>query len=298
MDELSHALDMTLRYNHWGGVKLSFFLALNYIFYLSPATLNRIKKKLTGKVNKKQLKLAVSYEFINPNDAWCLDYLSFKWGHHQLYILLIIDDCSRYLLNWIVTTEATGEQVRTLLTETSLIFGAPKVLKSDNGPQFREELSSFLEKLDIEHYSSPKMLPQFNGKIERFNEDMRFTVNVAAKSSNVDQLISIIGRSVYEYNYLRPHQALEGVTPYARYEGLDDLIKARIKQVKEQDPYRKARMQEQAIWIPGKPDPSYVPKKLIIPESSSNQQKGLIVPVKSRKTRGKTIGYVRQSLHI
>ncbi len=288
---------MTLLYNHWGGVKLSNFLALNNIFYLSPATFNRIKKKLTGKVKKKQLKLAVSYEFIDPDDAWCLDFLTFNWGHHKLYILLIIDDCSRYLLNWTVTTQETGEQVRALLSETFLIFGTPKVLKSDNGPPFREELSSFLAKLDIEHYNSPKKRPIFNGKVERCNKDIRFTVRVAAKSAEADQLISIIGRSVHEYNYLRPHQALEGVTPYARYEGLDKMFKARIKYVKEQDPYRKARRRKNAIWIPGKPDPDYVPKKLILPESANHQRKGLIVPIKSKRTRGKTIGYVRQSLH-
>jgi len=298
LKELSAALNMTLCYNHWGGVKLSSFLARNKIFYLSPATLNRIKKRLTGLVQKKKLKLAVSYEFIDPNDTWSLDFLSFNWGHHLLYILVIIDDSSRYLLNWSITTEATSEVVRKLLCETFLIFGAPKVLKSDNGPQFREELKSFLQELAIEHYPNPVRRPSFNGKTERHNKEVRFAVEKAAQTAEVDHMVSIIGRSFHEYNYLRPHQALDGVTPYERYKGLDDAIKARIDFVKEQDLQRKASRQQRAIWIPGEPVPGYTPLKLIIPGSSQEKVKGLIVPVKSKFTRGKTIGYVRQSLHL
>jgi len=298
LDKLLTALNMTLFYNHWGGVKLSSFLALNGVFYLSPATLNRIKKKLTGLVNEKELKLVVSYEFIKPNDAWSLDFLTFMWGHHRLYILLIIDDCSRYLLNWTITTEATEQLVRALLTETFMIFRAPQVLKSDNGPQFREGLSEFLNKIAVEHYPSPVKRPTFNGKTERFNEEVRFAVNKAKEVSDVDSMVSIIGRSFYEYNYLRPHQALGGVTPFMRYCGLEDRMKARIEFVKEQDLYRKAMKRKQKISIPGSPDPDYVPGKLFIPGNSENKEKGLIVPVKSKKTRGKTIGYVKQSFHL
>ena len=298
LKELSSALNMTLRYNHWGGVKLSSFLVRNKVFYLSPATLNRIKKKLTGLVQRKKLKLAVSYEFINPNDAWSLDFLTFTWGHHRLYILVIIDDCSRYLLNWTIVTEATSELVRKLLCETFLIFGAPKILKSDNGPQFREELKSFLRELSIEHYPNPVWRPTYNGKTERHNQEVRFAVEKAAKAAGVESMVSTIGHSFHEYNYLRPHQALGGSTPYERYTGLDEEIRARIELVKEQDLFRKAMKLKRTIWIPGKPDPDYVPGKLIAPGNSQTKEKGLIVPIKSKMTRGKTIGYVRQSLHV
>ena len=289
---------MTLRYNHWGGIKLSSFLARNKIFYLSPATLNRVKKRLSGLIKKRKLKLAVSYEFINPNDAWSLDFLSFNWGNHRLYILIIIDDCSRYLLNWSITTEETNEVVKKLLCETFLIFRAPAVLKSDNGPPFKEELNSFLHELAIEHYPNPVRRPSFNGKTERHNKEVRLAVEAAAKEAEVEGMVNIIGRSFHEYNYLRPHQALGGATPYECYVGLGDEIKARIEFVKEQDLFFKAMKQKRKIWIPGWPDPDYVPGKLFIPGNLQNKNKGLIVPVKSKKTRGKSIGFVRQTLHL
>ena len=289
---------MTLSYNRWGGVKLSSFLARNSVFYLSPATLNRVKKRLSGLIEKRKLKLAVSYEFINPNDTWSLDFLSFTWGHHRLYILTIIDDRSRYLLNWSITTEETTEVVKKLLRETFLIFGAPRILKSDNGPPFREELNSFLHKLAIEHYPNPVRRPSFNGKTERHNKEVRLAAETAAKEPQVESMVNIIGRSFHEYNYLRPHQALGGATPYECYAGLEDAIKAHVESVKERDLYRKEMMLKRAIWIPGSPDPDYVPGKLSIPSSSQDKNQGLIVPVKSKKTRGETIGFVRQSLHL
>ncbi|MDY6827415.1 MAG: hypothetical protein SVV67_09635 [Bacillota bacterium] len=85
-------------------------------------------------------------------------------------------------------------------------------------------------------------------------------------------MIRIIGRPLYEYNYLRPHQALDGVTPYEQYIGLDEKMKARIEFVKKQNFFRKAMKQKRTIWIPGMPDPGYVPGKLFIPDNSQNEK--------------------------
>ncbi len=180
-----------------------------------------------------------------------------------------------------MTTEALVEE---LLKETFLIFGSPRVLKSDNGPPFRDSLSFFLEKFGIEHYLNPKKRPTYNGKLERLNEEVRFTVNIASKAADVESMISIIGRSLSEYNYLRPHQALGGSTPYERYTDLDEAIKARIEFIKEQDFLCKSMKRKRTIWIPGVPDPDYVPGKLFIPGNPQNKEKGLIVTVKSKNT--------------
>lgn len=296
-EELSRVLNTTLNYNIWGGQKLSAYLLQNGFCYLSPATLNRIKKHLGKILKAKQLKLPVSYEFINPGDAWSLDFLEFTWGMHKLYVLTIIDDNSRYLLNWTITTKATAELVQELLKETFQIYGAPKVVKSDNGPQFREELALFLEKMQIEHYPNPYRQPEYNGKTERQNKELRFAVQKATMSENLEECISIIGRSFYEYNYIRPHQALGGVTPYQRFSGFEDELKARIQVFKERELQRKEMLVKRTLWVPGYPDPQYIPQKLVLPGQSDQKPKGLIVPVKSKRYRGKMIGYVRQSLH-
>ncbi len=71
-------LNVSLGHHDWGENKLSQFLVLNNICWLSPSTLGRVK-------------LPMSYEFINPNDAWALDFLQFEWGLHTLYIT--VEEC-------------------------------------------------------------------------------------------------------------------------------------------------------------------------------------------------------------
>jgi len=269
----------------------------NEICYLSPATLNRIKKYARWVLSEKELEVPVSYEFINPHDTWSLDFLEFTWGVHTLYILTVIDDYSRFLLNWTVTTKATVELVKELLHETFLLYGTPGVIKSDNGPQFREEFASFLEKTQVEHYPSPRRRPEYNGKTERQNKELRFAAKRAALTETPEECISVIGNCFYEYNYIRPHQALGGVTPYQRFSGFEDELKARVKVFKEQELQNK-RLVKRALWVPGQPDPQHVPEKLFVPGQPEEKPKGLIVPVKSKKQRGKTIGFVRQSLHL
>jgi putative transposase len=293
---LSKALNTTLKHSNWGGQKLSAYLLLNGFSYLSPATLNRIKKRLKGLVKEKGLKIALSYQFVENNNAWCLDFLEFIWGLHKLYILTILDDTSRYLLNWTITTEPTTELVKELLRETFLLFGTPKLVKTDNGPQFRQELSNFLKKLEIEHYPSPYWTPQFNGKTERQNKELRVAADLAAKAARAEDVVAIIGRSFYEYNYIRPHQALEGLTPYMCYSGLEDELKARMKVFKEQELQKKQRMLKRTIWLPGDPDPEYLPRSIILPGQPPKNLTGLIVPIRSKVNRKITVGYVRQSL--
>ena len=70
---------------------------------------------------------------------------------------------------------------------------------------------------------------------------------------------------------------------------------------KEQYLFRIAMKRKRTVWMPGRPGspgPDYVPGKLFIPGNSQNQEKGLTAPIISKKVRGKTIGYVRQSLHV
>lgn len=297
--EVAQALNVSLGHHDWGEKKLSQFLVLNNICWLSPSTLGRIKKKLKEMLAGHKLTLPMSYEFINPNDAWALDFLQFEWGLHTLYILVILDDCSRFVLNWSVTSHPTTQLVKELLTETFAIYGLPKVVKTDNGPQFRKQLAEFLNNARIEHYPSPFRTPTFNGKIERLYGDIRTATESAGQASTIEECISIIGKALYEHNYIRPHQALGGITPYQRYAGLEEHIKEQIKRFKEQLKAQKTnKFTAKRLWTPGSPKTNHIQKNILLPGKSGNKTKGLIVPVKSKNTQGKIIGFVRQSFAV
>jgi len=291
-------LNFTLKYPQWGGEKLSRYLIKNNICYLSPATINRIIKRLQGTIEEKKLKIAVKYEFINPNNAWSMDFLEFNWGMHKLYILTVMDDNSRYVLNWNITTQPKLSMVTKLLKETFAIHGALKIVKTDNGPQFRKEFSDFLEKMGIEHYPSPYYRPTFNGKTERQNKELRFAAEKAARTKTLEECIFTIGNSIHEYNYIRPHEALDGLTPYEKFSGSEKTIKEKVRSFKEQEfRRRKNKYQKGKILIPGQSDPQEVQKELVLLDRDGNKSQGIIVPVKSQNHTGKNIGRVRQTIH-
>ncbi len=292
------SLNFILTYPHWGGEKISRYLLKNQICYLSPATINRLKKRLWGSIDDKKLKIPVKYEFINPNDAWSMDFLEFKWGMYTLYILTNLEDNSRYLLNWNITTSPTLAMVAVLLKETFAIHGMPRVIKSDNGPQFREEFAAFLETMQIEHYPSPYYRASYNGKTERQNEELRFAARKATKAKTLEECVYMIGNSIYEYNYIRPHEALDGVTPYERFSGSEEQVKGSVRIFKEKE--RRRRKKEHwkgKLLLPGQPDPMESQKNLALLGRDDNKSKGIIVPVKSQNHTGKNIGRVRQTIH-
>ena len=80
------------------------------------------------------------------------------------------------------------------------------------------------------------------------------------------------------------------------FSGFEDELKAGMKVFKEQELQKKQRRLKRTIRLPGDPDPEYVPQQLILLGRPTKNLKGLIVPIRSRKNRNKTVGYVRQSL--
>ena len=236
-------ISLKQKHPYFGVLKLTKQLLRSYGLHITPSRAKKILEEhgfQTEKLPSAPSKGTRRFERLDPMELWMMDIMYYRLKKEgRFYLVSVLDDCSRYLLNWTVTTEPSTELVTELLKETFLIYGAPKVVKSDNGPEFRQKLAWFLEKRDIEFYPNPYHKPQYNGKTERQNKELRFAAERAASANTVEECISIIGYSFYEYNYIRPHQALGGVTPYQRYSGFEDDIKAKVKVFKEQEIQKK-----------------------------------------------------------
>jgi transposase InsO family protein len=83
------------------------------------------------------------------------------------YLLAVRDVASGYQLAWLPREQGTAETVCTVLTGLFDRYGAPLVLKADNGPQFRaNETKAFLSKAGVVPLYSPPYYPEYNGAIE------------------------------------------------------------------------------------------------------------------------------------
>src|SRR5262249_51285125 len=77
------------------------------------------------------------------------------------------DLASGYQLAWQPVEAGTEEIVRIVLAELFARFGAPLVLKCDNGSPFRADgMKAFLEKAGVIPLYSPPYWPAYNGAVE------------------------------------------------------------------------------------------------------------------------------------
>ena len=101
------------------------------------------------------------------------------------YILVVTD----YLTKWPeakAMREATGEKVvEYLYKEIICRHGCPRVILSDNGSHFKNQLVEGLcKKFEIKHKRSAPYHPQTNGLVERFNRTLCETLAKVSEEEN------------------------------------------------------------------------------------------------------------------
>ena len=92
--------------------------------------------------------------------------------------------------------------------------GKPKGIRTDNGPEFTSSLfQDWLDKNNIEWVKIQKGKPQQNAIIERFNKTYREDVLDANLFFSLQDVKDLTERWIEDYNYERPHEALDFKTP-------------------------------------------------------------------------------------
>jgi transposase InsO family protein len=110
-----------------------------------------------------------SLDFAEPSlrgATWSLPPIDSPTGSCP-YLLAVRDLSSGYQLCWLPVTTASAAITRKVLTLLFALYGAPLVLKADNGPPFRaEQTKRFLKDAGVHFLFSPPYWPRYNGAIE------------------------------------------------------------------------------------------------------------------------------------
>jgi putative transposase len=147
--------------------------------------------------------------------TWSLDFMSDSLSNGRaIRTLNIIDDYSREAL-WIeVDTSLPAERVVRVLENLLLWRSAPKQIRMDNGPELiSQRLESWAKQKQIELLHIQPGKPAQNAYIERFNRTFREDVLDAYLFDNLDEVREIADLWLEEYNTVRPHEALQGLSP-------------------------------------------------------------------------------------
>ena len=163
--------------------ELAWHITDKYSYYISESSVYRILKA-NGLITTPSFRImSASYSFQDKttrvNQMWQTDFTYFKiygWGWY--YLSTILDDYSRFIVNWKLCTTMKAEDVKQTLDEAILKSNVsdklmPKLL-SDNGSCYiSHELADYLKEENIKHVRGRPMHPQTQGKIERYHRSMK-----------------------------------------------------------------------------------------------------------------------------
>lgn len=158
------------------------------------------------------------------NDMWQADFKGDfpMLDGNRCFPLDIIDDCSRFLIK-IVPSTSTKNLVIPSFEKAFYEYGMPLSVLSDNGGQFAgfkqgyTQFEKWLMCLDILPIHCRVKHPQTQGKIERFHRTLNNELLKHNTFSDIAQADSYMQNWRDKYNNVRPHEALNMLTPSEVY---------------------------------------------------------------------------------
>ena len=212
--------------------------------FLSESSVYRILKSHDLITSPAYVVMQASDSFKNPtrrpNEMWQTDFTYLRvvgWGWY--YLSSVLDDYSRKILAWKLTTTMTAGDVAETLDLARAATGVDSVrvehrprLLSDNGPCYVSgELKAYLGRHRMPHTRGRPYHPMTQGKIERWHRSMKNVVKLENYYSPWE-LERAIGRFVGYYNERRYHESLGNITPADMYDGRQREIMARRHRIK------------------------------------------------------------------
>lgn len=170
---------------------------------------SRLKKRLPARVKQP----LVTPE--SPNITWSIDFVSdMLQCNRKFRVLNVIDDFNREAIAQEVSMSMPANRVISFLEKAIWLKGRPSNIRCDNGPEFiSNAFRQWCEANDINiKYTQPGS-PTQNGYIERFNGSYRRGVLDVYIFRTIDQVKQITNNWMKNYNTMRPHDALNGLSP-------------------------------------------------------------------------------------
>ena len=159
------------------------------------------------------------------NDIWIADFKGwFRTQSKEICEPLTISDAySRFLIGCVHLHSKDSAHVWPIFERAFEEYGLPKRVRTDNGPPFGSRGAGRLTKLSVNLIKAgvqPEWInpghPEENGRHERFHLTLKDAV-ADPPARTLKEQISRMCEFVDEYNFDRPHEALDMQTPAGCY---------------------------------------------------------------------------------
>jgi transposase InsO family protein len=220
--------------------ELSWHITDTQGWFVSESSVYRILRSYDLLASPAYIVISAADEFRHKtrrvHELWQTDFTWMKvigWGWY--YLSTVLDDYSRYIIAWILSTGMAATDVQETLEKAIEQTGVtdarvrhrPRLL-SDNGSAYiSKELQTYLAEKEIAHTRGRPYHPMTQGKIERYHRTMKNIVTLQNYYAPWE-LEREIGRFVRWYNEERYHESLHNLTPADVYHGrARELLTAR-----------------------------------------------------------------------
>ncbi len=152
-----------------------------------------------------------------PNQVWAADITYIPMARGFLYLVVILDWYSRYVLAWRLSNTLESDFCLEALEE-ALRKGRPEVFNSDQGSQFTaEEFTLILQSQGVQISMDGKGRYADNLFIERLWRTVKYEEVYPRAYQDGREARGGLGSYFHFYNDARPHQSLKYRTPAEQY---------------------------------------------------------------------------------
>lgn len=175
----------------------------------------------------------ISFEAPRRNAIWQADFAEVRVGLTKLYVLIILDDFSRYIVGHALADAPSSDVATETIQKAIARHGKPEAVRSDRGGAFiaysRETtFGRFLEVELIDHIVGRSYNPKGGGKVEAAVGTLRRELWEIEAFADRDEAAEKLSAFFDNYNSSRAHMGIGGLTPADRFFGRADKVLAAI----------------------------------------------------------------------
>ncbi len=225
-------VELRKKHLRWGKMKLQRRYIREYHEYISSWKIQRVieEKKLyfdktqiaRGKRRRKQAQKHQKKRITQfkkkklQNHLWHVDTVVFtvaEGGYR--YLLTAIDETTKLAYARLYSTHSSKQAADFLKRLTYLTEGGIMNLHHDNGSEFEKDFKTACQQLKLPQWYSRPHTPKDNPVLERFNRTIQeeFVEMIDIGLEDIALFNNLLLDWLIEYNNVRPHEALDYLTP-------------------------------------------------------------------------------------
>ncbi len=188
---------------------------------------------------KAESKKITRFEAAHPLALVQIDIMEFYIHKVRVYLVFLLDDYSRFILNFLLTEACSMDGIIGMVKESIQRYGKMEKLLSDRGFVFHSwkgvnRFEKYLEEHGVYHIHTSPHHPQTIGKVERVNQSIQKELLRVKEFKDVEDGRKEIEKWIWRYNYKRVHQGLGGIlVPADRFHGWSGEISKSLSKMVE-----------------------------------------------------------------